>query len=524
MKVEPSSMTIPRPMSRDLYLLLLLLSLGTVFAYLSINIPHTEVYLDLRLVFVSLGFVLIRRLSLAILLPLIVSIAGFHQVSPSFAFIANFSSIVPFCLALRLLYRKLLHRLASLPLLGTLWALAIVIGYQVILYPVMWAFVGIARGTPSLPFVLGVYVQQPFWQESIVVALISALGLIIVHLHLHVRDRERYLSTILRSIGDAVIVTDREGGVELMNRVAESMTGWTLDEARGRDLPEVFRIVNAKSGEPVDNPVQRVISRGVAVGLANHTKLIARDGRSFQISDSAAPIRDENELVHGVVLVFRDMTREYELQERIRNDLQEKQVLLQEVHHRVKNNLQIISSLLNMQAEGCEDTRIRRLLEDARRRIFSMALIHNQLFQSGNLAEINFNEYTRMLFGELLTVSGRAHEIRYTIDMNNIHLPLQKAIPCGLILNELITNSLKHAFTDRSSGEIFISLRNGEDEAHVILAYRDNGCGMSKENRSSDAQSLGISLIENLSAQLDGSLQVYPVEKGVSYCITFPRL
>jgi two-component sensor histidine kinase len=218
------------------------------------------------------------------------------------------------------------------------------------------------------------------------------------------------------------------------------------------------------------------------------------------------------------------MTRDYELQERIRNDLKEKEVLLQEVHHRVKNNLQIISSLLNMQADGSEDPQIRRLFEDSRRRVFSMALIHNQLYQNGNLAEIDFKEYTQMLFGELLTVTGRANDIHYTLDMNEMHLPLQKAIPCGLILNELITNSLKHAFTEKKSGEINISLQVSEDEQSFILCYQDNGCGMNSHNDSSDSHSLGLSLIENLTEQLQGSLEVLSADEGVSYCITFPRV
>ncbi len=136
-------------------------------------------------------------------------------------------------------------------------------------------------------------------------------------------ERERFLRTTLDSIGDAVIVTDPEGRVVQMNPVAEGLTGWDEDPARGRPLPEVFRIHNALTGAVAENPVDRVRETGAVVGLANHTELHARDGRIYQISDSAAPIRLESEdALLGVVLVFRDVTEEYALQARLRAQLE----------------------------------------------------------------------------------------------------------------------------------------------------------------------------------------------------------
>lgn len=137
---------------------------------------------------------------------------------------------------------------------------------------------------------------------------------------------EEDLRITLESIGDAVIATDVQGRVRRMNRVAETLTGWAFSEAQGRTLAEVFRIVNALTREPSANPVQRVIESGAILGLANHTVLIARDGREYQIADSGAPIKEENGATRGVVLVFRDVTEEYALQ----NALRESEAWLEE--------------------------------------------------------------------------------------------------------------------------------------------------------------------------------------------------
>src|SRR5262249_4808929 len=135
------------------------------------------------------------------------------------------------------------------------------------------------------------------------------------------RTTEQRLGGTVRSIGDAVIATDAQGLVVFMNPVAETLTGWDVDAARGRDLPEVFRIVNAETRNAVESPAARVLREGVVVGLANHTVLLARDGREIPIDDSGAPIRDAGGELMGVVLVFRDVA-EREARERERRQIQ----------------------------------------------------------------------------------------------------------------------------------------------------------------------------------------------------------
>ncbi|MGM0446501.1 MAG: PAS domain S-box protein, partial [Bacillota bacterium] len=133
-----------------------------------------------------------------------------------------------------------------------------------------------------------------------------------------IRENNKFLSITLNSIGDAVIVTDEEGQVNKMNPIAEELTGWEYEEAEGQDIKEVFHIINAKTGEPVKNPVEKVFEQGKTVGLANHTKLISKDGTEYHIADSAAPIKDENDNIYGTVMVFRDFTSQYKMDEEIK--------------------------------------------------------------------------------------------------------------------------------------------------------------------------------------------------------------
>jgi PAS domain S-box-containing protein len=509
-------------LKKDLFLLVVCGILGSAAAYLSINIPHTELFLEVRWLFGFMGFVLIRRLPLALVLPVLLSLAGFHQVPLYVALLGNLLYSLPFCFLLRFLYKRLLITLDSTLLVAVLWFTAVMAGYQLFTSPLIWFVIGILNGSLSLPFVLEVYGIQPYLEESLAVALISAMGLSISRMYFALRYRERHLSTILHSIGDGVIVTDNTGRIEMINPVAEDLTGWKKEEAENAELQKVFHIVDAETGIECENPVTKVLEKGLIVGLANHTMLISRGGEKYQIADSAAPIFDDEGPIKGVVLVFRDVTEDYAIRDQIEKELQEKAVLLNEVHHRVKNNLQIISSLLNLQSDSVADTHVKGVLDDSKNRIYSMALVHNQLYQSGVFTEIDFSDYCTSLYRELLLVFQKSTEVSVRVDIEDVKLELQTAIPCGLILNELITNSLKHAFTKKRPGRIEITLRLNEVDAMYVLQYKDNGDGLPENNRSDEADGLGLFLVKNLVEQINGSIERSPAVEGLHYRIRFP--
>jgi len=207
-------------------------------------------------------------------------------------------------------------------------------------------------------------------------------------------------------------------------------------------------------------------------------------------------------------------------EEHVRASLQEKEVLLKEIHHRVKNNLQIISSLLNLQTDQVNDTGTLRALRDSQTRVRSMALIHEKLYQSKSLAKIEFGEYVQTLAKDLFRSYQRIlGDIQLNIQVDEISLDLDYAVPCGLILNELMTNALKYAFPNGRKGTIQIELR-ANPENTINLRVADNGVGLPTELNVFAAKSLGLQLVNSLVAQVNGKLTVEALA-GTAFLISF---
>jgi two-component sensor histidine kinase len=208
-------------------------------------------------------------------------------------------------------------------------------------------------------------------------------------------------------------------------------------------------------------------------------------------------------------------------EEKIRASLQEKEVLLSEIHHRVKNNLQIISSLLALQGEQVEDEAVLGALKDSQGRIRSMALIHEQLYRSANLSRIDFAEYLRDLARALLqTQSDIPVSVQITTHVDNVFLEVERALPCSLVINELVTNALKHAFPAGRSGAVRIEFSRAEGEGYRFTVA-DNGVGLPEGFDYRNSPSLGLRLVVNLiELQLGGRLTVKR-EEGTAFHIEF---
>ncbi len=573
------------------------------------------------------------------------------------------------------------------------------------------------------------------------------------------REANENLDITLKSIGDAVIATDGNGMVSRMNRVAEALTGWTLDDAIGRPLPEVFPIINAQTRQRVEDPVGKVLKTGRIVGLANHTALLARDGTERQIADSAAPIQNVAGRTIGVVLVFRDVTDEYAVAEKLRlleraidaagegicitgpsdvgnrlvyanrgfeqltgysaaealgqnmrflqgvdtdrtavdrmrtaiesdrefttellnyrkdgtpfwnqisitpvkdaagkishfvavlrdltdrkrvelalqdSELQyrrlfeaakdgilildaetgvvldanpflvemlgysheqflgkriwelgffkdvvesqanfttlqqqdyiryedlpletaagkrrdvefisnvyrvdhqkviqcnirditerkrtqealqellrEKESLLKEVHHRVKNNLQVISSLVRLQSSQVENPTAQASLQDMQNRIGAMALLHETLYQSGNFARVDLAPYVQAISSQLQrSLIEDSERIQLRLDVASVDLDVHQAVPCGLIINELVSNCLKHAFPDGRAGEVRVEVQPVDDGPALRLRVADNGVGLPADFELRQMRSLGLQLVSDLIGQIQGRLEI----------------
>lgn len=209
-------------------------------------------------------------------------------------------------------------------------------------------------------------------------------------------------------------------------------------------------------------------------------------------------------------------------EEQLKASLQEKELLLQEIHHRVKNNLQIISSLLNLQVEHIQDKQAIEVFKNTQNRISSMALIHDKLYQSKDLARINFAEYIQDLTNSLFSAyEANANKIALKIDVQDIFLSIDAAIPCGLIINELILNAMKYAFPTGRQGEIFVKFHSVAYNKFVLF-IGDNGVGFPKDLDLKSLNSLGLQLVSALVKQLSGDIETN-TSNGAQFKITFAR-
>ncbi|WP_420575363.1 tetratricopeptide repeat protein [Ekhidna sp.] len=215
-----------------------------------------------------------------------------------------------------------------------------------------------------------------------------------------------------------------------------------------------------------------------------------------------------NALIGGVVLVLIISGLIYRNQRLKTKALSEKEALLKEIHHRVKNNLQVISSLLNMQSRGTEDEGMKEAIREGQARVKAMSLIHQKLYQNENISEIDFEDYSQQLLSQLDAVYKKAEkQVKHAIDVKGISLDIDTAVPLGLILNELISNAYKYAFDDVDEGELKITLERTDDK-HLQLEVADNGIGLPADFNIDTAKSLGLKLVNILTKQLKGTLQI----------------
>lgn len=210
------------------------------------------------------------------------------------------------------------------------------------------------------------------------------------------------------------------------------------------------------------------------------------------------------------------------LYSRVTKSLREKEVLLQEVHHRVKNNLQVMSSLIKLQSHYIKDEKMLEVMKETGGRIQSMAIVHTKLYNTRDYDQIDFSEYVKSLAENFTTTYGlRMKNIRINIDIMNILLNIDTAIPCGLIINELVSNAVKYAFPDNRGGEIFISLKK-KDSRKFVLSLRDTGVGASQKEDIGKSDTLGIQLVNLLSKQMNGQIEIInEKDRGLEFRISF---
>jgi PAS domain S-box-containing protein len=326
------------------------------------------------------------------------------------------------------------------------------------------------------------------------------------------------LAAIVASSDDAIIGYTLEGVITSWNAGAERLYGYAADEVIGQPIALLM-----PPERPDELPaILARLRRGERVQYVETVRM-RKGGQRLEISLSTSPIRDANGHIIGASTIARDITERKRVEAHLKASLQEKDVLLREIHHRVKNNLQVVSSLLNLQAQAIHDHRIRVYFQDSQYRIQTMALIHEKLYQSGNLAQIDFAEYLRDLAANVVR-SSRVDQGHLALKFNTqeVFFPIATAIPCGLLLHELLSNCVKHAFPESRSGTIEVSLHRNPQRTYVLTVC-DNGVGLPPELDVRNTVSLGLRLAHLLAAQLHGTL-MFESREGTSVTLTFSEL
>jgi PAS domain S-box-containing protein len=323
--------------------------------------------------------------------------------------------------------------------------------------------------------------------------------------------REAYLDQLFESAQEAIVMADNKGIALRINQEFTKLFGYTPRETAGKALDEL--IVPKKLRKSAT-----LITEKVAKGERTAFEAIRchKDGRMIAVSVLASPIVVGGKQI-GTYGIYRNITERKKAEEQIKASLKEKEILLQEVHHRVKNNMQIISSLLNLQSRHIKDEESLELFKSSQSRVKSMALIHERLYQSKDFTRIDVADYVQNLTNHLFITYGISRDdIKLKINIKDIFLDINTAIPCALIINEIVSNSLKHAFPNGKKGEIKISMHPlSKDEVELVVG--DNGVGIPEDANLRNTKSLGLYLVSMLAEdQLHGEIKLDKTE-GIAF-------
>jgi PAS domain S-box-containing protein len=337
------------------------------------------------------------------------------------------------------------------------------------------------------------------------------------------KERERRLSAIFEAAHNIAFVTTNLAGKESIildfSPGAELIFGYWKDEVVGgkvsllhlpeevERLPEIHRKMRRREVE-----------------FSGEITLVRKNGEQFPALLTIYPLRDDSGAVSAALSVSIDITILKRAEAQIRASLLEKENLLREIHHRVKNNMQVVSALLVLQSKKTKDRKILDMFRDSEHRIKTMALIHEKLYQSRSFGTIDLTEYlTRLIQYLFRSYEERSAGVTLDMDVRDISLDIDTALPCSLIINELVSNSLKYAFPDGQGGKIGIRVTKDEGSVYT-MEIRDNGVGLPLDLDLERTETLGLRLVYGLAVnQLGGSIET-GTGRGTSFIIRFPEM
>ena len=329
---------------------------------------------------------------------------------------------------------------------------------------------------------------------------------------------EKRFRQVVESAPNGIVVVNARGWIILVNAQTEKMFGYRRDELIGKSM-EVLVPVRMRATHPAYRNTFFEAPSARPMGAGRDLFGLRKDGTEFPIEIGLNPIdTDEGVMVLSAIV---DITERKRADNQVKAALREKEILLKEVYHRVKNNLQVSASLLNLQARSTAEPAVRDVLTLSANRIKSMALIHEKLYESGDLARVSASDYFGSLVDHLLQVYQRkSAPIGVNIRCHEVSLGIDSAIPCGLIANELISNALTHAFPSGRTGTLEVGFLRHSETA-LTLEISDDGVGLPAGFDIERTSSLGLKLVTMLTSQLGGEMTIAQ-SPGTTFRITFP--
>ena len=328
------------------------------------------------------------------------------------------------------------------------------------------------------------------------------------------RNLKRLTAAVEQS-SNTIVITDINGRIEYVNKKFADLTGYNRDEAIGGD-PSLLKS-GSTSGEQYKDLWTTILTGKVWQGEIKNRK---KSGELYWERIKITPVVDENDYITNFIAIKDDITVEKNIAERLEHSLKEKEIIIKEVHHRVKNNLQLVISLLNLQSTAVDDLKLKNQLTISQNRVRSMALIHQHLYRSTDLTKIDMEDYLLGLSSQLLSsYSEQKDHVKISVNAKDVDFSIETAVPFGLLVNEITTNSLKHGFLGRKKGKIEINLKRTGNEEYE-LNYFDDGIGIPMNIVNGHVVSFGMHLIEMLVNQLEGTIELLP-SAGTNYKINF---
>lgn len=328
--------------------------------------------------------------------------------------------------------------------------------------------------------------------------------------------REQQLSLITDNMMDLIVQTNPKGIYEYVSPSVTKILGYHTEDMLDRNFLDFIHPDDVKD-----------VKSSIKIAKNNFNPIKAEcrykkaSGDYIWFENMGTTIFDNKNNIKGFVCCSRNIDDRKNAERLIKSSLEEKEVLLKEIHHRVKNNMQIISSLLSLQSRYINDKDVTEIFKESQNRVRSMAMIHENLYRTSNLARINLYDYIQNLVSGLYSSYGvNPHLIPCTVDVEEISLDVDKSISCGLIINELISNSLKYAFP-QSEGKINLILRRF-DEINLEMIVTDNGVGFPENLNFKKTESLGLQLVNTLVNQLEGDITLEKIN-GTKFTIKFPE-